>query len=115
MAIPRFASLINDLKTNYDVIILDVPPVGLISQSFEILKCVDIILYMFRFNYSEKSFISELNGIKIGKGIHNIYAVLNDLPNKKMKYGKYRYNYYAQQQSKKSFLKNLFTRKEAAL
>jgi tyrosine-protein kinase Etk/Wzc len=97
----RFVILLEELKKMYDVIVLDTPPVGLISQSFEVIKHVDLITFVLRHNFSEKSFIEEVNAIKIKKGIHNIYAILNAVPPKELTYKGFDYGYYEEGKKKK--------------
>jgi capsular exopolysaccharide synthesis family protein len=111
----RFDLFLRQLKQTYDVIILDTPPVGLISQSLEIMKKVDLTLYVFRYNYSEKSFIDDLNAIKSKNGLNNLYAVLNDVDEREMVYRGYHAGYYETEKTKKTFLGNLFSRNKAAL
>ena len=111
----RFVLFLRQLKQTYDVIILDTPPVGLISQSLEIMKKVDLTLYVFRYNYSEKSFIDDLNAIKSKNGLNNLYAVLNDVDEREMVYRGYHAGYYETEKTKKTFLGNLFSRNKAAL
>jgi capsular exopolysaccharide synthesis family protein len=111
----RFVNLLEDLKKIYDVIVLDTPPVGLISQSFEVIKHVDLITFVLRYNFSEKTFIEELNSIKLKKGIQNIYAILNDVPAKELTYRGYNYGYYEESNTKKSSLKNPFNKGKVAI
>jgi len=108
---PRFVVLLEELKKIYDVIILDTPPVGLISQSLEIIKHVDMITYVLRYNFSENSFVEELNDLKRKKGIQNVYAILNDVPAKQLTYKGFDYGYYKETKKKRS----LFGRDKAAL
>ncbi|NVK51331.1 MAG: polysaccharide biosynthesis tyrosine autokinase [Flavobacteriaceae bacterium] len=89
----NFEKLINELKSVYDVIILDTPPVGLVSETLDLLTLVDFTLFVFRQNYSDKSFIDAVNGLKEQKGIRNIYAVFNGLDASKVSYGGYGYSY----------------------
>lgn len=112
MASPRFVQLINELKNIYEVIILDTPPVGLISHSFEVIKHVDLFTYVFRYKVSEKSFIKELNKIKNEKGIQNICSVLNAVPPKELTYKGFNYGYYNEDRKKSNFGKLI---KEKAL
>jgi tyrosine-protein kinase Etk/Wzc len=112
LASDRFVKLLEELKNIYDVIVLDTPPVGLISQSFEVIKHVDLITYVLRYNFSEKSFIEELNGIKMKKGIQNIYAILNAVPAKELTYKGFDYGYY--EEGKKGRKGNIFGRDKAA-
>jgi tyrosine-protein kinase Etk/Wzc len=90
---PNFEQLIDELKKIYDVVILDTPPVGLVSETLDLLTKVDFTLFVFRQNYSEKSFIDAVNGLKVQKGVKNIYAVLNGLDANKVSYGGYGYTY----------------------
>jgi len=89
----NFEKMINELKKEYDVVILDTPPVGLVSETLDLLTLVDFTLFVFRQNYSEKSFIDAVNGLKEQKGIKNIYAVFNGLDSSKVSYGGYGYSY----------------------
>jgi tyrosine-protein kinase Etk/Wzc len=90
---PSFEKLIEELKNKYEVVILDTPPVGLVSETLDLLSLVDFTLFVFRQNYSEKSFIDAVNGLKEQKGIKNIYAIFNGLDATKVSYGGYGYTY----------------------
>lgn len=102
LASERFAALIEELKKNYDVIVLDTPPVGLISQSLEVTKHVDLIMFVLRFNFSEMSFVKELNDLKNKRGIKNVYAILNGVPAKELGYKGYNYGYYEEGKGNKA-------------
>lgn len=115
LASERFGVLLQELKKNYDVIILDTPPVGLISQSYELLKQVDLTLYIFRYNVSKKEFINDVNSIKTKKGVKNVFAVLNDVLAKELTYKGLNYGYYEESKDKKSKIKGVFGRNKAAL
>jgi len=90
---PNFESLINQLRESYDVVILDTPPVGLVSETLDLLTIVDFTLFVFRQGYSEKGFIDAVNGLKEQKGVKNIYAIFNGLDASKVSYGGYGYTY----------------------
>jgi tyrosine-protein kinase Etk/Wzc len=111
----RFDVFLRQLKQDYDVVILDTPPVGLISQSLEIMKKVDLTLYVLRYNFSEKSFADDLNALKLKNDMQNIYAVLNDIDEREMEYRGYHAEYYETKSPKRTFLGNLFSRNKAAL
>jgi CO dehydrogenase nickel-insertion accessory protein CooC1 len=104
LASPRFAELVRILKEFYDVIVLDTPPVGLISQSLEVTKHVDLITFVLRHNFSERSFIEELNALKSKRGIQNIYAVFNGVPANDLTYKGYNYGYYEEKKKSKKEL-----------
>ncbi|MBZ4041983.1 exopolysaccharide transport family protein [Flavobacterium hibisci] len=110
--------LIDELKKTYDYIILDTPPVGLVSDALELMQYSDVTLYVVRQNYSKKEMITLLNNrVKRGE-LSNISIVLNGFENK-AKYGSaYGYGYYGsygtysngyhEEEKKVSFLKNIF-------
>ncbi|MCH6236479.1 GumC family protein [Cognataquiflexum rubidum] len=97
----RFAFLVQELKKIYDVVVLDTPPIGLISQSLEVTKHVDMILFVLRHSFSEKSFIDDINDLKNKRGIQHLFAVLNGVPAKDMAYKGYNYGYYEEVKKKK--------------
>lgn len=90
---PNFENLINELKKEYDVVILDTPPVGLVSETLDLLTLVDFTLFVFRQNHSHKNFIDAVNGLKEQKGVKNLYAIFNGLDATKVSYGGYGYSY----------------------
>ncbi|MEO8534980.1 MAG: polysaccharide biosynthesis tyrosine autokinase [Flavobacterium sp.] len=106
--------LIDELKQKYDYIILDTPPVGLVSDALELAQYADVTLYIVRQNYTKKDMITLLNNrIKRGE-LNNASIVLNGYENK-AKYGSgYGYGYgaysngYHEEEEKKGFIKSIF-------
>ncbi|MDD3723013.1 MAG: polysaccharide biosynthesis tyrosine autokinase [Lutibacter sp.] len=114
--------LINSLKENYDYIILDTPPIGLVSDAVELLKYADSTLYIVRQMYSQKGMLKMINEKYSKEEISNISIVLNDFTMKLSHYGygnHYGYGYgygkyadrYGNEEAPKSFFKNIFKRK----
>ncbi len=87
----QFTKLLNELKKQYDVIILDTPPVGLVTDGIMAMKEADISLYVFRANYSRKEFIHNLQRIININKFDNITTILNAVPAPGKAYG---YGYY---------------------
>lgn len=87
------AELISELKKEYDYIILDTPPVGLVSDSLELGQYADVTLYIVRQNITKKEMIPLLNNrVKRGE-MTNVSIILNGFENK-AKYGSaYGYGY----------------------
>ncbi|TDE04744.1 polysaccharide biosynthesis tyrosine autokinase [Flavobacterium sandaracinum] len=85
--------LIEELKKKYDYIILDTPPVGLVSDALELAQYCDVTLYIVRQNFTKKDMITLLNNrVKRGE-LNNTSIILNGLENK-AKYGTgYGYGY----------------------
>ena len=83
--------LFSTLKEKYDCIIMDTPPIGLVSDALNLGKYADASLYLLRQNYTKKAMLSVINE-KYEKGeVKNISFVLNYFQHK-AKYG-YGYNY----------------------
>ncbi len=115
---PATEVLLNSLRKRYDYILIDTPPVGIVSDAVELIKHADSSMYVVRQNFSQKGMLKMINE-KYEKGeVSNLSIVLNDF-NVKSKYGyEYGYGYgydgygkYARgyyDSDKKSFLRNLF-------
>ncbi len=98
-----FEKLLNSLKTQYDFIVMDTPPVGLVTDGVMVMKKSDVSVYVLRANYSKKDFIKNLSRmIKINK-LSNVTVVLNALPVNGKADG---YGYY-EEKNKKNFLQKL--------
>jgi tyrosine-protein kinase Etk/Wzc len=75
----RLKKLIADLKTKYDYIVFDTPPIGLVTDGMEIIRLVDYPIYVFRADYSDRAFISNLDKLINENKIHNLSFILNDI------------------------------------
>jgi capsular exopolysaccharide synthesis family protein len=85
--------MIEELKLKYDYIILDTPPVGLVSDALELAQYCDLTLYIVRQNFTRKEMITLLNNrVKRGE-LNNTSIIFNGFQNK-AKYGAgYGYGY----------------------
>lgn len=89
----HLGDLMRELKQKYDYIILDTPPVGLVSDALELDQYCDVTLYIVRQNFSKKDMITLLNN-RVQRGeLKNTSIILNGFENK-AKYGTgYGYGY----------------------
>jgi polysaccharide biosynthesis transport protein len=83
--------MLDELKLEYDYIILDTPPVGLVSDALELTPYCDATLYIVRQNVTKKDMLTLVNNKHKRGELSNISIVLNDFENK-AKYG-YAYGY----------------------
>jgi len=88
----RVGELFNELKKEFDYIVLDTAPVGVVSDTFMLAKYADACIYVVRENYSEKDTISFINNIVHDKRLRNVAVVLNMAVNPKTQ-GHYKYGY----------------------
>lgn len=96
----EFECLLDELKQNYDFIVMDTPPAGLVTDGVMAIKRADLSIYVFRCNYSRKENLRTLNRlIQINK-ITNIAVVFNDfIPPTDNGFG-----YYIEEKKKNKFL-----------
>ena len=73
----EFHTLLDDLKKHYDYIVLDTPPVGLLTDGIQAMKQADVSIYIFRANYSKREFLLNLQRIIIINKFTNITSILN--------------------------------------
>ena len=99
----RMSKLMDELKKRYDYIILDTPPIGLLSDGYELMKYSDLNLFIVRYNYTARSNLDNINDMFLEGKIKNIAVVFNDLNLRKLQkyygygYGyRYSYNYYSE-------------------
>lgn len=84
--------LFTELKQLYDVIIIDTPPLGLVSDAVLLSKYSDINILTVRHNYTPKNtFINIIQSDSLKK-LNNVTVCLNGLPLKKRGYS-YGYQY----------------------
>ncbi|MBF6640268.1 polysaccharide biosynthesis tyrosine autokinase [Flavobacterium sp. J49] len=75
-----------ELKKNYDYIILDTPPVGLVSDALELAQFCDVTLYIVRQNFTKKEMLTLLNNRTKRGELNNVSIIFNGYENK-AKYG----------------------------
>ncbi len=92
--------LIQELQNIYEIIIIDTPPIGIVTDAMELLKIADYPVYVLRANYSKHDFINNINKVKNENKIKKLSVVLNSLGDGISNYGYghgygYGYGYYS--------------------
>ena len=77
------------LKQQYDYIILDTAPVGLVSDTLQIAKFTNVSCYVCRADYTPKANIGVVNGLTKENKLPNTCIILNGVDMSKKKYGYY--------------------------
>jgi capsular exopolysaccharide synthesis family protein len=86
--------MIDQLRSEFDYIIIDSAPIGVISDSFLIMNHCDIELFVTRASYSTKRGLNVLHNAVVSHNLDKAYIVLNAVNMKSSsytyrKYGKY--------------------------
>ncbi|WP_200980056.1 tyrosine-protein kinase [Echinicola sp. 20G] len=88
----KFNEIMMEIKEQYEVVIMDCPPVGLVSETKELFRFADINIFVFRQEYSRKENVDLLNDLHERGGVKKLYGLLNDVHIKNASYG-YGYGY----------------------
>ena len=86
----RTGEFFERLKQEYDHIILDTPPVGLVTDAFLLVKYTDANLFVVRHNFTKRRMLNTLIKNIEQKKIQNVSLLVNDI---KLKSRNYEYNY----------------------
>jgi capsular exopolysaccharide synthesis family protein len=73
----KMENLIRILRDTYDYVIVDIPPIGFVSDYLTLQNSLDITLYVARFNYTRKKLLTDINEAYENGKVKNIYLVLN--------------------------------------
>ncbi|MBD8490061.1 polysaccharide biosynthesis tyrosine autokinase [Echinicola sp. CAU 1574] len=88
----KFNEIMQEIKEKYEVVIMDCPPVGLVSETKELFRYADINIFVFRQEYSRKENVELLNDLHERGGVKKLYGLLNDIHIRSTRYG-YGYGY----------------------
>lgn len=84
---PNMDKLMEDLKATYDYIIIDSAPVGLISDSLELMKYADLTLFVLKANYSKREFVDVAHQIVERNPGKSVGFILNSVSAKNITAG----------------------------
>lgn len=73
----RFDQLVEKLKAEYDYVLIDSAPVGMVSDSFALDRLCDAVIYVCRANYTTTADVDFLNENVGGKRLNNVSLVVN--------------------------------------
>lgn len=103
----HFNEMLDKLKVMYDVIILDTPPVGLVTDGIRALQKASIPIYILRSDFSKKSYLVAINRIIKTQKLKNLSFILNATKETgKNIYGDAhhgKHGYYVENETKKTF------------
>jgi len=78
VGLPKMEEMINELKQRYDMIIIDTPPVGPVSEYVVLMKYTGANICVIRSNYTNRSHLEKINKLYEEQKIKNVSVLLND-------------------------------------
>ena len=80
---------IETLKKNFDYVILDTAPIGMVTDTLLIGRVADLSVYVCRADYTRKAEFTLINELFSANKLPNLCTVINGLDLQKKKYGYY--------------------------
>lgn len=93
LAEPRFAELIESLRSRYDLIFIDCPPIDIVADTQIISKVADRTIFIVRAGLLEREMIPELQRNYDEQRFRNMALILNGTESAGTRYG-YKYGYH---------------------
>ncbi|MDR2622734.1 MAG: polysaccharide biosynthesis tyrosine autokinase [Dysgonamonadaceae bacterium] len=90
LASDRLGMLFREISSQYEYIIVDTAPAGLVADAYTINQFVTTTIYVVRAGHTYKQALQDIQDIYAGKKLNNITCILNAVPMTK----RYGYNYY---------------------
>lgn len=79
VSLPAMKDLIDKAKGKYDYVVLDIPPIGFVSEYFVLLDHIDANIFITRFKYTSRNLLDNIDSLYREGKIDNLYMVLNGL------------------------------------
>lgn len=80
---------VETLKKNFDYVILDTAPVGMVTDTLLVGRVADLSVYVCRADYTRKAEFTLINELTNNNKLPNLCTVINGLDLQKKKYGYY--------------------------
>jgi len=75
----RIGTLIESLKKEFDYVILDAPPVGLVTDAQILSAYSDVTLFIIRHNYTAKHQVNAIDNLYKSKKFNNMNVIINSI------------------------------------
>lgn len=99
----RMEELLESLKQKFDYIVVDLPPVNLVSDALSVSKFISGMIVVIREEYTEKKELTHCMRQLSLSNVNVLGCVMNEADSGRSSYGKYKYkkySYYYQSSSK---------------
>lgn len=104
---PRTGELLLKLKEQFDYIIIDAPPIGIVTDAQLLANHADICLYLVRQNYTRREQLDIVKNLRHSNKMKQLAVVINDIPPARSYGYAYGYGYgeYGQEEQKSRYWK----------
>ncbi len=103
VASSTLARIIGGLREKYDIVLLDTPPIGMVSDALLVSSLTDVTLMMIRHKVTYRNLLSVLFQDMERNKIKKINLIYNDVPSGRKGYYNYGYRYGYYNKEKKGF------------
>jgi len=105
---PYLAKLFEELRARFEYVIVDSPPIGLVTDAQVIAPYADATLYMVRHDITPKTYLKMVDSLYKENRFHNLNVILNAVGDGESYYYSYSYGgYYEDDKSDKKARKAL--------
>ncbi len=101
MMTDRLRELFEHCERNYDYVLVDAAPVGVVADAFLLKEFISQTLVIFRYNFSRSAHLKFIDEVAQGNKLPNMNSLLNDVRQERgnsYNYGYYSSNYYQEEQ-----------------
>jgi capsular exopolysaccharide synthesis family protein len=78
IGLPEMGRLINQMKEQYDTVVIDSPPIGYVAEYIILMKYTNTNIYVVRSNFTGRQELQKINRLYKENKIRNVKIVLND-------------------------------------
>ncbi|AMJ67885.1 polysaccharide biosynthesis tyrosine autokinase [Hymenobacter sp. PAMC 26628] len=75
----RLGELVQQLRSEYDYLLVDIPPLGYVSEFLVLLQYLDAKVYVVRQNYTDRSLVSQISEMHRDHKVKQLYLLINDV------------------------------------
>lgn len=91
----KLKEFFTQLEKEFDIIVMDCPPVGLVSETMDMLRFSDVNLYIVRYDFTHRNHLLMINDLYASDQVRDFYGIFNGLKSGGDTYdfGGYNYGY----------------------
>ena len=89
----RLKEFLTYLEENFEMVVFDTPPLGLVSETIDLTRLFDLNLYVVRQDYTLKNHLVMINDLFLNKQVKNVYGIFNGIEDSGYNYKGYNYGY----------------------